>query len=52
MTNICLECGKKLEMEELSIGFCADCNAKIENDFHILSEGEDSNFELLSEISS
>jgi hypothetical protein len=52
MTHTCLECGKNLKNEELNIGFCADCNAKIENDFHILSESEDSNFELLSEITS
>jgi DNA-directed RNA polymerase subunit RPC12/RpoP len=50
MTFVCIECGKKLERDESAIGFCADCNARIENDMRILRETEDDSFAFLPEI--
>jgi predicted amidophosphoribosyltransferase len=50
MKTKCIECGKKLEREEYEAGFCADCNAKIENDMHILRESEDDSFAFFSEL--
>jgi hypothetical protein len=49
MVFFCIECGKKLEREETEIGFCADCNARIENDIHILRESEDDSFAFFAE---
>jgi hypothetical protein len=49
MVSSCIECGKKLEREESDIGFCADCNAKIENDIHILQDSEDDSFAFFAE---
>jgi DNA-directed RNA polymerase subunit RPC12/RpoP len=49
MVFSCIECGKKLENEETEIGFCADCNARIDNDIRILRESEDDNFAFLAE---
>jgi DNA-directed RNA polymerase subunit RPC12/RpoP len=46
----CIECGKKLQKDEVESGFCAECNAKIENDLVILRESEGQNFAFLSEI--
>jgi predicted RNA-binding Zn-ribbon protein involved in translation (DUF1610 family) len=45
----CIECGKKLENEETEVGFCPDCNAKIENDIHILRDSGDDSFAFLAE---
>jgi DNA-directed RNA polymerase subunit RPC12/RpoP len=50
MKTKCIECGKKLEREEYESGFCADCNAKIENDMRILRESEDDSFAFFSEL--
>jgi DNA-directed RNA polymerase subunit RPC12/RpoP len=50
MKTRCIECGKKLEGEERKSGFCADCNAKIENDMRILRESEDDSFAFFSEL--
>jgi len=49
MNALCIECGKMLEKQESEIGFCADCNARIENDIHILRESEDDSFAFLAE---
>jgi hypothetical protein len=49
MSALCIECGKRLEKQESEIGFCADCNARIENDIHILRESEDDSFAFLAE---
>jgi DNA-directed RNA polymerase subunit RPC12/RpoP len=49
MVFSCLECGKKLENEEKEIGFCVDCNAKIDNDIRILRESEGDSFAFLAE---
>ncbi len=38
MTELCIECGKKLENIERSEGFCTYCSTKINNDFRILNE--------------
>lgn len=51
MAFSCIECGKKLESEETEIGFCADCNAKIDNDIRILRESEGDSFAFLAETS-
>jgi hypothetical protein len=49
-TMICGECGRKLLDEERDAGFCADCNAKIENDLRILRDSEDGNFTFLADL--
>jgi hypothetical protein len=49
MKSSCIECGKKLEKDESDIGFCADCNARIDNDIHILHQSEDDSFAFLAE---
>jgi hypothetical protein len=49
MVISCIECGKRLEGNETDIGFCADCNARIENDIQILRESEDDSFAFLAE---
>lgn len=51
MKKRCIECGKKLEGEERESGFCADCNAKVENDLRILRGSEDDSFAFFSERS-
>jgi DNA-directed RNA polymerase subunit RPC12/RpoP len=50
MKTKCIECGKKLEREDRESGFCADCNAKIENDMRILCESGDDSFAFFSEL--
>ena len=47
---VCEECGKKLQDIEQETGFCADCNAKIENDMRILRDSEDGNFAFLADL--
>ncbi len=47
---LCEECGKKLQGSENEAGFCADCNAKIENDMRILRDGENGNFAFLADL--
>ncbi len=50
-TNVsCVECGKKLQKDEFESGFCAECNAKVENDLLILSESEGDNFAFLADL--
>jgi hypothetical protein len=49
MVFSCIECGKTLEREETEVGFCADCNAKVENDIQILRQGGDESFTFLAE---
>ncbi len=38
MVKLCIECGKKLNPDEQSEGFCKNCQVKINNDFRILNE--------------
>jgi NMD protein affecting ribosome stability and mRNA decay len=49
MTFFCIECGKKLDAAETDIGFCVDCNARVENDFRILRQSEDDSFSYIAE---
>jgi DNA-directed RNA polymerase subunit RPC12/RpoP len=49
MVSSCIECGKSLEKEETEVGFCAECNAKVENDIQILRQGGDDSFAFLAE---
>jgi hypothetical protein len=49
MVFSCIECGKTLEKEEIEIGFCPECNAKIENDIQILRQSGDDSFAFLAE---
>jgi hypothetical protein len=49
MVFSCIECGRKLESDETEIGFCADCNARIDNDIRILCESEDDSFAFLAQ---
>jgi len=45
----CIDCGAELKSNEWDIGFCADCNAKMENDINILRESEDDSFAFLTQ---
>lgn len=49
MSFFCIECEKKLDEDETAIGFCVACNAKVENDFHILRQSEDDSFSYIAE---
>jgi threonine synthase len=50
MSTKCIECGRKLTKEEKKIGYCTECNLKVENDLSILRESEDDNFCFVKEI--
>jgi predicted amidophosphoribosyltransferase len=50
ITAACIECGKKLQSDEQETGFCADCNAKIENDMRILRECDGDSFSFLADL--
>jgi predicted amidophosphoribosyltransferase len=50
MVTLCVECSKELAKDEWESGFCADCNAKIENDMRILRECEDGNFAFHADL--
>lgn len=47
---VCEECGKRLQGGEQESCFCADCNAKIENDMRILRDGENGKFAFLADL--
>lgn len=48
--STCIECGKILLESEHDTGFCAPCDAKVENDIRILRESDDGNFAFLSDL--
>jgi hypothetical protein len=50
LTSTCIECGKKLLDSEHETGFCAACDAKVENDLRILRESDDGNFAFLADL--
>ena len=46
----CSECGKSLDVNEAHAGYCAQCSAQMDNDFRILQENENENFEYIAEL--